>query len=675
MNGLTAVQYPDSTYLHYAYDVSGRLTSVQTAYGTTGYTYDLLNRLTSVTDLTGAVTTYTYDKNGNRSSMKYANGVTTDYTYDSCNRLIQETITGSTGIVLESYVITLGAAGERTQIVELHRTVSYEYDSLYRLTKETISAGGLSKETTYTYDAMGNRLTKTSDGTVTGYTYNSLNQLTGETGITYTYDANGSQTSQDGPSKTAAYTYDQQGRLTGAVVTTGGTTTTETYQYNWSGIRTSKTTNGVKTKYLIDPNGSLSQVIAELDSAGNLVTYYTRGSELISLHRNGESGTGTGGAGTSGTSAAETRYYQYDPNGSVRLLTDGTGAITDTYTYDAFGNLLAQTGTTVNSYLYNGQQYDANTGFYYLRARYMNPSTGTFISMDPAQGSIFDPVSLHKYLYANANPVMNCDPSGRETLVEMAVTVAAFTILFAEESAYISGLISVLHYMDSPKVTVGGYMQAYLKGFLNGAINGAKIGVLAGLSYVLTAAGFIALAILIDVILLKIDIGFTESSIKATIESFQNGDVKWGFINAAFAVLGIIGAVLGVGSIVNGIGGVSGARSAVGDAAEDEGGTGGGAGGADDATSNHWGNQSTLEDHFIRHGEDVGATDAENYADIANEFYQNRANYQVKVDNNGVIRVYDSTNNVFGSYNPDGSTRTLFSPIDGQAYFDNQPGE
>jgi RHS repeat-associated protein len=379
-----------------------------------------MNRLTSVTDLTGAVTSYTYDANGNRSTMTYANGVTTSYTYDSCNRLIAETITDSAGTIIESYAITLGAAGERIQIVETNRTVTYTYDALYRLTQETITTTDTTSVTSYTYDTMSNRLTKTTDGVITTYTYNALNQLISENDITYSYDTNGNQVSQDGAAKSADYSYDPEGRLIRAVVTTAGTTVTETYQYNWNGIRIAKITDGVETKYLIDPNSSLSQVLAELDSAGNLVTYYTRGAELISLHRTGE-----------------TRYYLYDPNSSVRILTNETGMVTDTYTYDAFGNLLAKTGMTVNNYLYTGEQYDANTGFYYLRARYMSPSTGTFISMDPFAGSIFDPISLHKYLYANANPIMNRDPSGRMTLLGQ---IAAMTI---QEKLLAASLVTV----------------------------------------------------------------------------------------------------------------------------------------------------------------------------------------------------------------------------------------
>ena len=59
----------------------------------------------------------------------------------------------------------------------------------------------------------------------------------------------------------------------------------------------------------------------------------------------------------------------------------------------------------------------------------MNPSTGTFTTMDTYQGSIFDPVSLHKYLYANANPVMNVDPSGYNTLPDLEAGEAGNSIL------------------------------------------------------------------------------------------------------------------------------------------------------------------------------------------------------------------------------------------------------
>ena len=83
---------------------------------------------------------------------------------------------------------------------------------------------------------------------------------------------------------------------------------------------------------------------------------------------------------------------------------------TDIYSYDAYGNLMEKEGDTENDYLYVGEQYNANTGLYYLRARYMNPSTGTFTTMDSYQGSLYEPISLHKYAYANL--VSNIDPSG-----------------------------------------------------------------------------------------------------------------------------------------------------------------------------------------------------------------------------------------------------------------------
>ncbi len=166
------------------------------------------------------------------------------------------------------------------------------------------------------------------------------------------------------------------------------------------------------TYYLNDINGSLTQVLAELDKDGNAKCWYTRGIELLSQQR-----------------GTEISIYITDGHGSVRVLTDMSGAVTDTYTYDAWGNLISSTGDTENSYLYCGEQLDSTTGLYYLRARYMNPSTGTFISMDTYQGSLFDPVSLHKYLYANANPVMNTDPTGYFTLADCSTASAINDIL------------------------------------------------------------------------------------------------------------------------------------------------------------------------------------------------------------------------------------------------------
>jgi RHS repeat-associated protein len=130
-------------------------------------------------------------------------------------------------------------------------------------------------------------------------------------------------------------------------------------------------------------------------------------------------------------------FYGYDGHGSVRQLFNSSGVMTDTYDYDAFGNLINSTGSTPNVYLFAGEAYDAALGLYYNRARYLNTTMDRFWSMDSYEGDSESPLSLHKYLYVSASPVNRIDPTGHEDLGSLmgafavaAVIVALSTIAF-----------------------------------------------------------------------------------------------------------------------------------------------------------------------------------------------------------------------------------------------------
>jgi RHS repeat-associated protein len=111
------------------------------------------------------------------------------------------------------------------------------------------------------------------------------------------------------------------------------------------------------------------------------------------------------------------------------LLEDAVGATTDAYDYDAFGILIYRSGTTPNDYLYRGEQFDANLGFYYLRARYLNPSSGRFFTMDSFEGGQYDPLSLHKYTYVNGDPANRLDPTGNASISEVCQVAVVATVL------------------------------------------------------------------------------------------------------------------------------------------------------------------------------------------------------------------------------------------------------
>lgn len=391
--------------------------------------------------------------------MRYANGIVASYEYDEVNRLVREKTVDKNGAPVVEYEYTLGAAGERLKVVETDRTVEYEYDELYRLTKETVTTGNGTTVTEYTYDRNSNRLTKTVDGEVTEYTYNELNQLVSETGISYEYDLNGNLVKKTEDNQTTTYTYNAQNKLIRVTVQSGQQVNVEEYLYDYAGNRIAKIGELGETYYLVDTNGALSQVLAEYDENGSLTTYYIRGEELISQERNGVKS-----------------YYLYDGFDSVRMLTDDEGNVTDTYTFDAFGNLTESTGDTENSYLYRGEQFDSFTGLYYLRARYMSPSTGMFITMDEYAGSVFEPVSLHKYLYANANPVMFSDPSGYSSLGELMTACAISSVL----GGIINEGICLLRFFFDESFNLNAYGGNLTLALLDSFVQGAYAGFIFG---------------------------------------------------------------------------------------------------------------------------------------------------------------------------------------------------
>lgn len=100
-------------------------------------------------------------------------------------------------------------------------------------------------------------------------------------------------------------------------------------------------------------------------------------------------------------------YYQHDQYGSTRLLTDSTGGTTAAFTFDAYGGLTAKTGAGDSVLRWNGQAQEADSGLYYLRNRYFDPTTAQFINMDLLAAATRD-----IYAYANNNPLNMSDPLG-----------------------------------------------------------------------------------------------------------------------------------------------------------------------------------------------------------------------------------------------------------------------
>ena len=196
------------------------------------------------------------------------------------------------------------------------------------------------------------------------------------TTTSYAYDTRGNRTT--GPGGTTLG-YDQANRLTSAG--------TSTYGYDGTGLRLRKTVGGTTTTFAWDQSGGLPLLLSD----GS--TSYVYGPGGLPLEQVSSTGT--------------VLHYHHDQLGSTRALTNASGAVVASFTYDPYGRLAAKTGTATTPLGFAGQYTDAETGFQYLRARYYDPAMGQFLTRDPLEA-----LTREAYGYAAGNPINLTDPSG-----------------------------------------------------------------------------------------------------------------------------------------------------------------------------------------------------------------------------------------------------------------------
>ena len=306
-------------------------------------------------------------------------GVVSSYAYDAADRLtgIAHVKDGQTTLASVSY--TLDAVGNRTGRVDEQGTHSYSYDGLYRLTSVTYPGPST---TSYTFDAFGNRTRMTNSAGTTTYAYDDADRLTEvqppspAPAIGYDWDENGNLVERGSDT----FAWDYEDRMVSATVNS----VTTTFAYRGDGLRDSRTSGMSTTTFTWDINAGLPVVLDD----GNRYLY---------------------GAGLEAMlTATASYYYLADGLGSTMAMVDSAGTVQKSYTYDVYGKPTA-TGALANEFDFAAQQTDP-TGLQYLRARYMDPDTGRFVSREPLETT--PGWTGNGYGYADGNPARVTDPLG-----------------------------------------------------------------------------------------------------------------------------------------------------------------------------------------------------------------------------------------------------------------------
>ena len=467
---------------NYLYDGSDRLIRVVETDGNNvvkhdfSWTYDAKDNVTALTESIGGKSfsyTYAYDDDSRPTTFGYGD-VTEQITYDGHGRSSGTTVkngsrtvlgtgyayrdvdstytttqvksvTNSYGGKTANFNYTYDASGNITSISGA-QAVTYEYDDLGQLVWEKNATAG--KAWNYTYDNGGNILSRTEyacsgngtvsgSGTTTSYTYGDAewgDLLTAYNGEAISYDGIGNPLSYRG------WTMNWQGGRQLASMTKGSDTLS--FAYNESGLRTSKTVNGVTHSYVWQG----SKLAADITDAYALYFHYDSSGEVMGFTRT--------------ANGTDTEYfYVKNFQGDILKVITATGTEAAAYTYDAWGKLLTSTGdmADVNPLRYRGYYYDTETSLYYLQSRYYDPEVGRFINPDGYNSTGQGIIGTNMFAYCLNNPAIFSDDAG--------------TIAFIDDLIFLGGVVCCTLIFGAAIAPVAWDAAVAVTDYIVGAVN------------------------------------------------------------------------------------------------------------------------------------------------------------------------------------------------------------
>ncbi len=419
----SAIDLPPTAFSHYP---AGQVSNVVSAAGSNTVLLGPSDRLDTLIQTpienpqSSIAFSYAYcDWNGLVSAVTNSAGLSVEYGYDVMDRPTNIAWRAADGTLLRGFEMAYNALGMVTNVTHADSSRrSYAFDSLDRLVGERQLApdGTPVREGAYAYDLVGNRTSTTIDGTTETYTLGIGNRLATYGANGYTHNDAGCVTRIARAGQPALdLSWDAQYRLT-AVSTNG--VVVEAYGYDPLGRRAWTTTyplplgegqgEGVKTLHMYVG----MHCVADLDADGTVLRSYTYGPGVDNLL-----------ALTDHTTATPTVLFALtDHLGTVHALADASGAIVESYRYDAWGNVLGvwddaglptPDSRVGNRFLFQGREHSFATGLTHFRARWYDPETGRWLRNDPIGIS----GGLNQYVFCDNDPVNYVDPDGLDAYI------------------------------------------------------------------------------------------------------------------------------------------------------------------------------------------------------------------------------------------------------------------